>query len=61
MTETSDITIVEGEVMDLLDLEEGLSDWEVKFIESVAGQLVDRPMTDKQIAVVHRIWDAKCG
>lgn len=38
MTETSDITIVEGEVMDLLDLEEGLSDWEVRFIESVASQ-----------------------
>lgn len=38
----------------------GLSKWEIKFI----ADLIDNPpdsFSEKQIAVIHRIYDEKCG
>lgn len=48
-------------VNDLCDIDHGLTEWEVSFIESVAEQVIDngRNLTDKQRAIVERILDEK--
>lgn len=35
----------------------GYSDWEVKFIESVADQVSDGELTQKQKDKLHELWD----
>jgi len=51
-----------GEIDDLLKLENGLSEWEVNFIDSIAKQLrVHGGTTDKQAVKVHEVWDRHCG
>lgn len=53
---------VEVEINDLLEMEEGLSPWEVEFVESVSHQFNDGPdLTDKQVAKLHEIWDLHLG
>lgn len=47
------------EVSDLLNLEEGLSDWETKFLESVAKWRGD--FTTKQAITIHKLWDRVLG
>lgn len=46
-----------------LDVEDGLTDWEVGFIESV-GELFDEHLspflTDKQRTAVRQLWDKYC-
>lgn len=58
-----DLNFVRGEIDDLLAVESGLTDWEVGFIESVSRRVENGrlPLTDKQAATLHRIWDRVCG
>jgi len=42
----------------LLELEEGLTDWEVNFIDSIILQ--SYPMTEKQETAIFKIYDKKC-
>lgn len=50
------------EVQDLLDLEEGLNDWEVDFIKSINTQVKEgNGLNDNQIAKIDEIWDKHCG
>ena len=61
MTEPLDVNLnlIRGELDDLLGLEEGLTDWEIGFLQSLADRLELRPLplSDKQIGVLHRMWD----
>lgn len=42
---------------ELLEVEEGLSDWEVEFVESVHSQLEQgRELTERQIEKLEQIW-----
>jgi len=62
LTQT-DLIMARGELYDLLALEEGLTDWEVEFIESIATRFANAPMTitEKQVAKLHEMWDRRCG
>lgn len=44
-------------LQDLLDLEEGLSDWEVNFIDSLDNW--KGKFTPKQIEILEKIWKEK--
>lgn len=45
-------------VSDLLDIDEGLSEWEIDFAESVVKQLEDgRQLTEKQKSKLDQILD----
>jgi len=61
MTQT-DAVMARGELDDLLALDEGLTDWEVEFIESMATRFADSPMalTDVQARKLHQIWERRC-
>jgi len=51
-----------GEIDDLLDLDHGLSPWEVEFIDSIDGQLAERDsLSPKQRKILHKIWKRLCG
>ena len=55
------LEIVEGEAKDLLDVEEGMSEFEVHFAGSIANQLFEgRTLTAKQVSKLHEIWDKHC-
>ena len=43
---------------ELLDLDDGLSDWEVQFVESMNHRRTCR-WSYKQIVTVNRIWEAR--
>jgi len=43
---------------DLMALEEGLTVWEIEFIESVHAQ--DYPLTERQIDVIYKLYDRLC-
>ena len=43
---------------DLMALEEGLTAWEIEFIESVHAQ--EYALTERQIDVIYRIYDRLC-
>ena len=52
----------EGELVDLLTLDDGLSDWEVDFLDDMwRRKATERPFTPKQESKVHSIWDRLCG
>lgn len=51
--------LARGEVSDLLNLEEGLGGWEMKFLESVAKWRGD--FTTKQVITIHKLWDRVLG
>lgn len=57
------MNFVRGEIGDLLALEEGLTPWEVDFIESISQRLENGPLplTEKQITKIHELWDRHCG
>jgi len=56
-----DLEIVEGELDDLIGLEEGLTDWEVEFLESVNRQFeIEGRVTQKQADKLHEIWVQRC-
>lgn len=49
-----------GELDDLLALDEGLSDWEVSFIDSVNDMRREHgSVTPKQVLKIRQIWDEK--
>lgn len=52
---TGDIRMVQA----LLDVDRGLTEWEVRFAESLGRQVFDRlnTLTDRQRAAVRRILD----
>lgn len=55
--EMSDEDLVKG----LCEIESGLTDWEVKFVDSVASRILDRriELTDKQRNIAERIYREK--
>ncbi len=54
--------IIQGELDDLLALEEGLSDWEIGFIDSINDRLERGDvLTERQTSKLHEIWDRHCG
>lgn len=61
MTQT-DLIVARGELDDLLALEEGLTDWEVEFVESMATRFANAAMTitDGQARKLHQIWERRC-
>ena len=58
----ADDDIISGEIQDLLDLDEGLSEWEVEFVESIyqTFEIREFGLTDRQIEKVHDLWDRHC-
>lgn len=59
----ADLILARGELDDLLALDEGLTDWEVEFLESIATRFADAPMTITlgQVRKLHHIWDERCS
>lgn len=47
-----------GEVLELLDLEEGLTEWEVSFVDSVHGK---GALTRKMVAKIDQVWRERVG
>jgi hypothetical protein len=43
---------------DLLELEDGLTDWEVNFIDDMSRWEGD--FTEKQIAMIYKIYERRC-
>ena len=43
---------------ELLELDEGLTPWEVDFVESVSHW--ENDFTPKQIATINKIWERMC-
>ena len=61
---SNDNEIARGEVDDLLNIDEGLSEWELTFVDRIADRLKDSygyELTDKQVTKLHQIWDRLCG
>ncbi len=51
---------VNGMISGLLELENGLSDWEINFIESVKNQFtIYKRLTDKQMIKLMMIYDER--
>lgn len=46
-------------VKDLCEIDEGLTPWEVQFVESISAQVLDRgaALTDKQCAIGEKILE----
>lgn len=65
MTEMIDIPLklLQGQIDDLLEVEEGLSPWEIEFIEDMETILHDGcgMLTEKQTKKLDEIWDKHCG
>ena len=55
---TSLATIL-AELDDLLDIEDGLSTWEVDFIDDMNKKRADG-FTDKQAKKIDELWDRHC-
>jgi len=50
-----------GEVADLLALDAGMNDWELKFVESIDRWLGSgRDLSEKQAGALHWTWDKLC-
>jgi len=49
---------IQNMIRELLDLEEGLSEWEVNFLDSI---VLRSTFTDKQSSKVEQIWNARIG
>ena len=45
-------------LQDLLNLNAGLTEWELEFVESVSKWTDD--LTDKQIAMIYKIYERRC-
>ena len=53
-------SVVDGEINDLLELEDGLTEWELDFIESVAQKRDSMILlTEKQEEKLHQIWTVR--
>lgn len=53
-----DMNLIRGELDDLLGLEEGLTGWEMCFLDGLDDRLESGPLplSDKQTEVLHRLW-----
>ena len=59
------LTLCSDEVDDLLALEDGLTDWEVGFVQRMreeidARRMIGDSLTPSQAAKIHEIWDRRC-
>jgi len=64
MAKADNLATWRGELADLVNLESGLSDWELRFIEDVTARLkahLNWTPSPKQRAVIAKIWDRECG
>ena len=52
-----DLSYDENHLKDLLDLEDGLTDWEMEFVDSLSTW--DGPFTEKQRATMYKIYKAR--
>jgi len=52
-------TIEHNQLDDLLDVESGLTDWELKFIEDLDSRWRDRELSDKQAATLEKIYERR--
>ncbi len=50
--------VTQGEIDDLLDLVDGLDDWEMDFLDSINNQTY--PLTSKQRYKLEQMWDNHC-
>ena len=51
-----------AELDDLVAVESGLSDWAVEFVESCERRRSEgRTLTERQVGVIHDLWDMRCG
>jgi len=57
-----DLAFAWEELNDLLALDEGLSDWEVEFVESMSQRFADGHLsiTGGQARKLHQIWERRC-
>lgn len=57
------VDLVRGELDDLLEVDHGLTPWEIQFIEDLVQRLENGPLplTDRQLAKLHQIWDRRCA
>jgi hypothetical protein len=57
----ADPKYVRALVDELCEIDNGLTPWEVKFVESIAALVIDRgvSLSEKQIATAERIRDAQ--
>lgn len=46
-------------VRDLLDLDEGLNDWEIEFLDNLNNHWEHRNLTDRQLEKLEEIHDRK--
>ena len=54
--------VAAGELSDLLDVDHGLDDWELGFIESINKRIEGgRPLSVGQVSKLHKTWDKHCG
>ena len=58
MSRRTDQKMLRGMLSDLLDVETGLSDWEVGFIENLGNWEGD--FTDAQSAALEKTWNKHC-
>lgn len=64
MAEADNMATWKGELDDLANLESGLTDWELRFVEDVTMRCLSDPSwapSPKQRGVIGRIWDRCCG
>jgi len=62
MTDQHEQELLKGEITDLLNVDNGLSDWTVGFIDSInQRQESGLGLTVKQAAKVHELWDRHCA
>ena len=60
----NDIIFLQGELDDLLELESGLDDYELKFVEDMAEKVKKKgieKLTPGQVTFMRKLWDNLCG
>lgn len=57
----ADPKYVRALIDELCEIDDGLTPWEIKFVESIAALVIDRgvSLSEKQIAIAERIRDSK--
>ncbi len=52
---------IQGVIDGLFDLEEGLSGWELRFVESIAEQFKEKgELTHNQLLKLYEVYDENC-
>lgn len=47
-------------IQELFDLEDGLSEWEIDFLENIFSNWRDRDLTEKQEQTLEKIYERLC-